>query len=327
MVVVGTDLPRLEDAQRAGDALVAAGAGQVWLFGSLSRGEEWDGSDIDLVAVFDDLDYTNRRRIKTRLVKAASTAAGRPVDVLVTDRPEWRIQTRQVSASFAAAIADDLTLLADRPPTARVNWGKEQSMVTSNEQLAEQRIADIIGQLAKVLGGLDPTARELAADDHLEREWLMSGRLIGLCEAAHLVVESSLKAVGTLVGVQAKVLHQHDVQRIVDALPPEERDPMLTLLETEPELVKTPGYITMWRTRGAYTTPTAGMTAQEIATPQFTAAMLHIAVEVAQTAVDRVARQGINPPNLTRFNSAIRQIRDHITHTHLGTGQPLHQHR
>ncbi len=323
MVVVAVDTPKLEDARRAGEALVAAGVGQVWLFGSLSRGEEGAVSDIDLVAVFDDLDYRNRPEIKNELENTASAAAGRPVDVLVTDRPEWRIQTQQVSASFAAAIEKDLTLLADRPPVARVNWRKEQRMVTSNEQLAEQRISDMIGQLARILGGLDPTAREAAAIHRHEHEWLKGARLIGLCEAAHLVVESSLKALGTLTGVQAGVLHQHNVEAIADSLPLEERTAMLALMGAEPGLVKTTDYITMWRTKGTYTSSTEGLTAQEIATPQFAAAMLRIAVEVAVAAMNRAAQQGIQPPSLTHFKTAVQQIRNHITGADLGTDEPL----
>ena len=293
------------------------------MFGSLARGEERAYSDIDLVAVFDDLDYRDRWRIETELKKAASAAAGRPVDVMVTDRPEWRIQRQRVSASFAAAIGDDLTLLADRPPVAGVDWDKQQSMATSNEQLAAQRIDDMVGQLAKILGLRWPSRAELQAANRGQREWLVSGRLIGLCEAAHLALEASLKAVGTLTGVQAKVLHQHDVQTIADALPPDEQDAMLTLMATAPGLVKTPGYITMWRTKGTYTSPTGGMTAQEIATPRFTAAMVGIAVAVAVAAVDWVARRGIRPPSLAYFTSAVEQIRTHLSNTDLGTGQPL----
>ena len=82
----------------------------------------------------------------------------------------------------------------------------------------------------------------------------MAARLIGLCEAAHMAVEGSLKAVGTLTGVVAKLLHAHDVGDIADALPPGERDAMVALMASAPELVKTPDYISMWRTKGVYRT-------------------------------------------------------------------------
>ena len=303
--------------------MVAAGVGQVWLFGSLARGEEQAYSDIDLVAVLDDLDYRNRWRIEAELKKAASAAAGQPVDVVVTDRPEWRMQRQQVSASFAAAISEDLVLLADRSPMKRVDWDKEQSMATSNEQLAAQRIDDVVLHLTKIVGDLDPTPRETAAADRGEREWLAGARLVELCEAAHLAVEGSLKAVGTLTGVQAKVLHDHDIKNIAEALPPEERDAMLALMESAPGLVKTLGYISMWRTRGAYGTPTEGMTAQEIATPGLAAALAGIAAEVADAAVAWAAVRGVEPPSVRYFRTAAEQICAHVTSIDLGTGEPL----
>ena len=302
---------------------MAAGVGQVWLFGSLARGEERAVSDVDLVAVFDDLDYRNRWRVEAELKKVASASANRPVDVVVTDRPEWQIQQRRVSASFAAAIGGDLTLLADRPAT-EVDWDKEQSMAISNEQLAEQRIDDVAGQLTRIVGYLDPTRREAAAagGDRVRHEQLMSARLIGLCEAAHMAVEGSLKAVGTLTGVAARLLHAHDVGVIADALPPEEHDAMVALTASSPGLVKTPGYITMWRTKGVYRTRGEGMTAQEIATPAFGAAITAIAAEVAAAAADWLSRRGVEPPSAATVTAHAGEIRDHIAHIDLGSGVP-----
>ena len=70
MIEMMLQTPRKADAQRAADALAQAGAARVLLFGSLARGEAGEGSDIDLVAVFDDLDYAQRRSQAAR--------AGRP---------------------------------------------------------------------------------------------------------------------------------------------------------------------------------------------------------------------------------------------------------
>ena len=88
------EAPTVQDARLAADALVAEGVSEVWLYGSVARGETHRGSDIDLVAVFDDLDYRKRWKVVTRLQRAAVEACGRPVEVLVTDRAEWRITTR-----------------------------------------------------------------------------------------------------------------------------------------------------------------------------------------------------------------------------------------
>ena len=109
MAVVTREVaPTLDDARRAAQALVDAGVGEVWLYGSVARGESEPGSDIDLVAVLDDLEYRRRLSTKRDLQEVARAACGRWVEVLVTDRAEWRIQREQVSASFISAISCDL---------------------------------------------------------------------------------------------------------------------------------------------------------------------------------------------------------------------------
>lgn len=52
--------PCRADAERAAAVLAEAGAGRVVLFGSVARGEAGERSDIDLMAVYDDLDYRKR---------------------------------------------------------------------------------------------------------------------------------------------------------------------------------------------------------------------------------------------------------------------------
>ena len=81
-------------AGRADGAL--AGAGEVWPFGSVARGESTEDSDIDLAAVHGDLDHArrwNREQGSTRLGRAGGGLA--PVDVMTTDLPEsnglWRL--------------------------------------------------------------------------------------------------------------------------------------------------------------------------------------------------------------------------------------------
>ena len=88
----------MEDARRAADALVGAGAREVWLYGSVARGKPHRRSDIDLVAVFDDLDYRRRIHTTIEMQRLAEQACGHRVEVMVTDRPEWRIQRECVPA-------------------------------------------------------------------------------------------------------------------------------------------------------------------------------------------------------------------------------------
>ena len=143
--------PTLEDARRAAQALVDVGVGEVWLYGSVARGESEPGSDIDLVAVLDDLDYRRRVRVKGELQEVARSACGHRVEVLVTDRVEWRIQREQVTASFASAISYDIMLLACGSNTGvEVDWGKDQVLPTSNDELALERLRGVLLNLTKI---------------------------------------------------------------------------------------------------------------------------------------------------------------------------------
>lgn len=287
--------PTLDDARLAADALVGAGAREVWLYGSVARGESAPGSDIDLVAVLDDLEYRRRLRVKGELQEAARKACGCRVEVLVTDRAEWRIQREQVPASFVSAISCDLRLLAySSNENVEVDWGKDQVMATSNGELALERLRGVLLNLTKIDASCTPSAREgELADDDDPGDYLLvrGGRLVILCEAADMAVENAAKAVGVLAGVKAATLWEHDVDAIVGALEPDDTDALRELMAAAPDLVKSPDYITMWRTRGAYGTPTEGLTAQEVATPSFARAIGLVACEVAAYAAGAVERR------------------------------------
>ncbi len=295
MALVAYDVaPTLDDARRAARALVDAGVGEVWLYGSVARGESVPGSDIDLVAVLDDLEYRHRLRSKGELQKVARQACGRWVEVLVTDRAEWRIQREQVSASFASAISCDLQLLECGSAAIDVDWGKEQVMAISNGELGLERMRGVLLNLTKIDASRTPSLQEQElADDDDPGDYLLvrGGRLVMLCEAADMAVENAAKAVGVLSGVKAQTLWEHDVGKIVDELDEEDTDAFRDLLAMAPEVVKSPDYVTMWRTRGAYGSPTEGMTAQEVATPAFAGAIGLIACDVAAYAADATERR------------------------------------
>ena len=53
--------PDMAAARRAADELVSAGVGRVLLYGSVARGDCRETSDVDLVAIYDDLERWNRR--------------------------------------------------------------------------------------------------------------------------------------------------------------------------------------------------------------------------------------------------------------------------
>lgn len=329
----GSAGPTAGDARRAADALVAQGAERVLLFGSVARGCQGGLSDIDLVAVLPDLDYRTRDGIHRRLCAAASEAADTAVDVIVTDRAEWRIQTEEVSGSFANAICADLVVLADHTPPpdelAETCWDKEQTMPTSNEALAAERLENAVGSLVGLRRKLRPDELELAAadaGDPEEHAMYRERRLIECCANAHMAIENALKAVGTLVEVEPRTLWAHDVERLADALSeaaPEDGPAMRALLTSAPDLVKAPGYITMWRTVGVYGTVGDGATAAEVASPQFTAALALIAADMAESAAEWLNARGIRSVATDRIARHAQAVRDTTAHTDLGTGAPL----
>ncbi len=315
--------PTLDDARRAARSLVSAGVGEVWLYGSVARGESEPGSDIDLVAVLDDLDYGRRSIVKRELQEAARAACGRWVEVLVTDRPEWRIQRKQVPASFISAISCDLMLLAcDTVEMADVDWDKHQVMPASDAELALERLRGVLLNLTKIDATRVPSPPERdRADDDDPGDYLLvrGGRLVMLCEAADMAVENAAKAVGVVSGVRAQTLWEHDVGKIIAELDDADTDALRGLLASAPGLVKSPDYVSMWRTRGAYGSPTEGKTAQEVATPAFARAIGLIACDVAAYAADAVENRiggHTDVADVRRWASKVRaRLADHDTAT------------
>ena len=320
------DVPTIDDAQRAADALVAAGVGEVWLYGSVARGEQHRGSDIDLVAVLDDLEYRRRLSVTEELRRVAREACGRWVEVLVTDRPEWRIQCERVSASFANAISYDLMLIACNPDTlGEVDWDKKQVLATSNEELAVERLQAALLSLTKIRANRapGPDERELAGGDdpgdYLEER---GARLIMVCEAADMAVENAAKALAVLEDVEAKTLWSHDVKTIVRELEDDDTDALRALMASAPELVKSPEYITMWRTVGVYGTPGEGKTVYEVATPAFATAIALIACDVAGHVADAAQRRIGEHEAAARLRQRAVAVRDLLGTYDIVTGEP-----
>lgn len=328
MAVAQADAPTVEDARRAADALVAEGAREVWLYGSVARGEAHLGSDIDLMAVFDDVQYRGRYRTEEALGRVAAEASGWRTEVHVTDWPEWRIQREQVSSSFLCAISNDLMLLSQSSlELPEVDWGKAQVMATSNEELALQRLRDTLMNLRKIMANFGPNRveQDLAdSDDRLEYFETRGSRLIVVCEASHLVVENASKAVAVLSGVDAELQWSHDVGEIIKALGAVDASALGALVAAAPGLVKSPNYMSMWRTRGAYGSPTEGQTAVEVASPAFASAVAVIACDVADYAARAVSRLagGETSDDAVELIERCATLRELLANHDIVTGKP-----
>ena len=189
--------PDLAAAHRAADELVSAGVGTVLLFGSLARGDTDDASDIDLVAIYDDLgDYRERAGCRSELEQRARKVSGCPVDVIVTDAPEWAVRTQQVPCSLEALIAKDAITLADTEAHASIDWDKEIGMPASPTAELQQRFSNLARALSNLIDHLTPGGQETAAaarGDLTAHATHELRRLANACGAVHMVFEGAAK--------------------------------------------------------------------------------------------------------------------------------------
>ena len=198
-VVAPAEAPTRADAERAAAALIAGGAEEVLLFGSVARGTAGPASDIDLVAIFADLDYGDRHVRQRALQVAAAAAVPWPVQVHVTDRPEWRARVERVATSFEHRVAGEAVVVA-AGECGPVDWDKEMVLPMSDPAEALRHFA---GRVLPLLQEVAASARQDAdeMDPHLpasERELARLDRLVRVCTAAALGAETSLKALAVL---------------------------------------------------------------------------------------------------------------------------------
>ena len=272
--------PGLDDARRAAEALAEMGAGRVLVFGSVARGEATESSDIDLVAIFDDLDYAGRHKLKLELAGQASAAAGRSVDVMVTDRPEWRQRTQRVSSSVEAAIAADAVVLVDRPAAdGAVDWHKEIGMPADNRAEALQRLHNANDALRTIRRCLVPDVDEREAVEHGDWDELRDSqhrRMVDICSAAGMAMENSLKSAICLSGRPAR--RTHDIAELASRVPAQHRAVAQAIDKTNP------GGITAWREGGAYRDSEPELSLEELADHAW------LLAETACNAVDAAAQ-------------------------------------
>ena len=222
--------PDLADAERAAVALAAAGVGRVVLFGSVARGEADERSDIDLMAIYDDLDYGERWERRCELAGLAGRAVDFPVDVSVTDRAEWRMRTTRVATSFEGRVARDGVVLVDRLPAVDVDWDKEMVTPDSDYEEAVERLTGMRDALRGLLRHLRPDPDEQDAQDENVQAWIL-GRLRRGCGEAHMTVELAVKALSHLESDPDRPAWGHDIGKLCARLPEPHRSTLFTLLE------------------------------------------------------------------------------------------------
>lgn len=191
--------PTVADALAAAEAIAVMDGiphvQRVLLFGSVARGRADDGSDIDLVVVVDDLgDYSGRRELRFQMAETACRAVQFQVDVHVTDPPEWRRRTTEVTASFEASLKPELLPLLERPARTEPDWEKPMAKPADNLGEAAKRFLDIAGHLSKLNLQLRPGGEELAGDSWT-RDVAAKNRKRFICGHAADAIENAVKTV------------------------------------------------------------------------------------------------------------------------------------
>lgn len=218
---VRTAVPCRADAERAAAALADAGVSRVVLFGSVARGDATERSDIDLAAIYDDLDYGTRSERVEELLSLASAAAGHRVEVFVTDRPEWKVRTEQVCTSFESRAAREGVVLVDRG-TGEVNWSKEIVRSSSDYELALTRLHGTLRGLISLCEQLLPKQEEHLDRQKVDEETVIlasSVRLGWVCAHVQYTVETALKALIHLNADRETLACGHDINELCAELP------------------------------------------------------------------------------------------------------------
>lgn len=284
-----TAAPTRGDAERAALALARMDAARVLLFGSVADGTAAASSDIDLVAVFDDLgDYSGRYMLKYEAQVAAREASGHPTDVFVTDRPEWRKRTR-MRTSFEAGIHQGAVALVDRPPNQEIDWDKDTPMPTTDADQALQDLSAADDALLKALNALHPSPEELDALLHGQaHRWDRSRflRMIEICEDSHGAVEAAVKAYTR--GVHSlrpeRGEQGHHIEHLIGCLPANDGQRFRSAISP-----LDPRDISPWRVAGTYTGEEESAASLEKVTPEFAYCMFEAARRCSLLAAEEVA--------------------------------------
>ena len=321
-------VPTIEHAQAAADVLAEEGASAVLLFGSVAAGTAREGSDVDLMAVFDDIDYAERYPRRWKLEAKCSASAGVPVEVHVTDWPEWRQRTAMVSSSFEASIAREHRTLFERvPPWGAVRWGKEIGMPSSNLDEAVERLAAVRQALGEMAAACVQRNNETRTVDGIEGvvAWVRELRLRGLCADASMTIETSLQALCAANGVESE--RTHSVARLVqlaaplpsaleDALAPLEANTMRMSREAFDD-------VSSWRIGGTYPSalPQATPEKAERLARRLTAA----AVVCVDVTLLRLLDDGVDPADerVATCAELLRDARAELAAADPVTGEPF----
>lgn len=290
--------PDLAAARRAAARLVDAGVGRVLVFGSVARGDATEDSDIDLVAIFDDLgDYSTRFKQRCALEAKAREVTGCPVDVMVTDAPEWAARTAKVPCSVEARLAGHAIELADVGSHADIDWDKEIGLPADPTAELASRFEEMFDAAMELEKQLQPSQGEADALDADHRRRQEDKRFASAMSQVHLIVESAAKAT-YIIDVRTAPPWKHDIAELLANQSDPIRQAFYTLAGADLDL----DVLHLWR-QSNYLEDRPDLPSEDSLSAQCGAA-LRIGVYVA----DACRRQGISQRDLDLWDHHSRRV-------------------
>ena len=315
--------PTMADAERAAAVVMEGGAACVMLFGSVARHQQTEESDIDLVAVFDDLgDYQERWDIRGQLRELAEDATGHRVDLHVTDWPEWVHRSTRMRTTFESGVRFDARVLAgNQKPGPRTNWNKEIGLPSTPWGEASHYLFDAHQALRLLITIYcsEPSDEPPTPSPEINPQDPTRQRLVGVCFQAHAVVENSLTALIHCQGKRRPML-THVIHQLVARV----EEPTRSLIELALERIKNlegrpkkEGPFINWRVHGTYVANYEPIPLNAPITD------LHVlaALETARIIVDDLAHT-IDDERITLVQATLDQAWATYNTINIATGKP-----
>ncbi len=324
MVATVSVIPTVEDARRVARVFAEEhGVGAVLLFGSVAEGSAGESSDIDLVAVYDDLDYATRTsqksrlQLKLQLEAAAHECIDRRVDVLVTDRLKWQHRSEQISNTFERGIRDSIITLLDEPQHP-LNLELIEKMPASEHLVPEQKLRDIEYEIDNILRSYAASARELSvrqSQSTVRADGFRRHRLARLCASSVMVVEHGLKALIAMSGKPP--IRTHDLSELIDEIDSSLTDRCAEL----PDSLLRQG--SAWRQAGTYEeTLEALIEADDLsdeALCELTAQYIEVAAQFSPKVADAYHATYPDAPEVARRVSDVKETVEALTSSQTAT--------
>ena len=263
--------PVVDDARAAARAIAerVPGVDRIMLYGSVARGEAVPGSDIDLVVVFGDIDYADRRELGSECWAAAG-GVRHPIGLMITDRHEWAIRSGLLT-TIERSIAEDHVELHSRPASSNGErlGGRQLEVPVSDIGEAYRRLGECARAGLRIAHALRPADAESEAAAEGDPNGLMvaelrKARYRNIVTECDLFLELSLKVMHHAVG-DTPPKYQHHLAVLLTDLPatPETRRVQDALSKLRVELLPaenrdendTARQYTNWRSHGTYDLP------------------------------------------------------------------------